>query len=139
MAGFLKRLFPAGPRHEFTDDQLGLFLSEHRGVWLSEMPFQGHQIQILLYGTKHQPNIERLALARKVVPELAARVNQALIFAVAQRPELGPDRLKFAGLNLCYEKIPDGFLLDFIEIGDTSRNCWQVHFEAGEPVCLEYT
>jgi hypothetical protein len=122
------------PSSEFHDPMLGLLVSEHRGVWLGRVPFADQQVQVLILGTKREPNAAQLAHAGTILPKLSALVQNALDFLRSQE---GGDFV-FEGLNYCLGCSHSDFALDFTEVGDTSGNSWTVAFRSGEPVEMQY-
>ena len=135
----IKRLFEQKPPAEFRDPVLGLLVSRHSGVWCGDIPFQGGSAELLLPGSRQCPDATRVAQAREAIQELPILVSAAMRFAHERRAELSADRLQFGALNYFCGELPEYFGLDFIEVGDESGNCWQVHFRSGQPIELEYT
>lgn len=135
----LDRLFEQKPPAEFRDPVLGLLESRHDGVWVGEIPFQDGSAELLIPGSRQRPDAARVAQAREAIRELPSLVRDALRFAQERQTELSGDRLRFAALNYFCGELPENFGLDFVQVGDESGNCWQVHFRNGEPIELEYT
>jgi hypothetical protein len=138
MFALLKRL--AGPKAapEHRDNVLGLLVSKTEGEWRGEVPFHNYHVKILLPGATYQPSSSRLAFARTLLPNLDAKVNQALDYAAAVNPDLWRGRRMFSVVNFFYQTTGDSFALDFVLPGDRSGKFWQVRFEGGQPVHLEY-
>jgi hypothetical protein len=139
MLAKLRHLFEKSPPTEFRDSVLGVLVSRHLGVWCGDVPFQGSSVALLIPGSRQRPDATRLAQARQVVEVLPSLVSAAMHFAHERRAELSPDRLRFGALNYFCGDSPEYFCLDFVEAGDESGNCWQVHFCAGQPTDLDYT
>ena len=135
----LKQLFEKKPPAEFRDPVFGLLASRDSGVWCGNLPFLGGSVELLLPGDRQCPDATRLAHARQIAEKIPDLVRAATRFAHEQRAELSADNLRFGALNYFGGKLPEYFCLDFIEVGDKSGNCWEVHFRSGHPIHLEYT
>ncbi len=145
-----QQLFAVMQRTEFDDPVFGLLVSEHDGTWRGEIPLSGRQVLLLMPVTRITPDAARLAHAHGLIANLADLVAQALQFAVERQrqpdwqasndwaPKLDCSLLVFVGLNYSSAS-SSGFTLDFVQHGDASGNCWQVHFDSGRPTELEYT
>lgn len=139
MFEFLKQFGQPKPPATFRDTVFGMLERNAGGVWCGEMPFRNYHVKVLLPGDKFQPRSTKLAFARSLVPDMQAKVDGALDYAAQVNPKLWRGRLMFAGLNLVGDAVGDWFVLDFVATGDLSGKRWQVRFERGQPVQLEYT
>lgn len=138
MFGLLKRFARSQPAPEHRDSLLGLLVSKAAGEWRGEIAFRNYHVKVCLPGTACQPSSVRVAFARTLLSHLEAKVDRALDYATAVNPDLWRGRLMFSSLNLFYQTSADSFALDFVLPGDRTGKCWQVRFESGQPVHLEY-
>jgi len=138
MIAFLKQFTAPKPLPEYRDKLLGLLVCRNEGEWLGEIPFHNYHVKILLPGATYQPSSTRLALARTLLPGLDAKVKLAVEYAASVNPDLWAGRLMLSALNLFYQTTGDSFALDFNATGDRSGRKWQVCFEGGQPVRLDY-
>lgn len=138
MIAFLKQLSAPKPLPEHRDNLLGLLVSRNDGEWQGEIPFHNYHVKIFLPGATYQPSSTRLALARTLLPGLDAKVKLAIEYAASVNPDLWAGRLMLSAFNLFYQTTPDSFALDFNATGDRSGKKWQVGFEGGQPVQLDY-
>jgi hypothetical protein len=138
MIAFLKQFRTPKPLPEHRDSVLGLLVSRNEGEWQGEVPFHNFHVKILLPGATYQPSSTRLALARTLLPTLEAKVKLAVDYAASVNPDLWAGRLMLCAFNLFYQTTGDSFALDFKATGDRSGKKWQVCFEGGLPVRLDY-
>jgi len=115
-----------------------VLVSKTEGEWRGEIPFHNYHVKMLLPGATYKPSPTRIAFARTLLPNLSAKVDVAMDYAAAVNPDLWRGRLMFSTLNLFYQTTTDSFALDFVKSGDRSGKFWQVRFEGGQPLHLEY-
>lgn len=121
---------------QVRDEVLGPLVREQAGVWRGEIAFLNRTIQLLVPGTKGEPDQVQLAHARSLLPNLAAKVDSAVEF-VEQQQHIAREHLELAALN--YFSAGAEFALDFSESGDHSGNNWHVYFRAGAPFGVDYS
>ena len=138
MFDFFKKFSRPKTTPTFRDSFFGPLARNSDGVWSGEMPFRNYHVKVLLSGSEFQPSSKRLALARTLAPDMQAKVDSALNYAAEVDPKLWRGKLSFSALNLLYDADGDGFALDFVALGDLSGKGWQVRFEQGKPVQIEY-
>jgi hypothetical protein len=138
MFSLLKRITTPKPAAEHRDSLLGVLVSKTEGEWRGEVPFHNYHVKILLPGATYQPSSVRVAFARTLLPYLGEKVERAMDYATAVNPDLWRGRLMLSALNLFYQTSADSFALDFVNSGDRSGKFWQVRFEGGQPLHLEY-
>lgn len=138
MFSLLKRITGPKPAPEYRDNLLGVLVSKVEGEWRGEVPFHNYHVKLFLPGATYQPSPVRVAFARTLLPNLGEKVERAMDYAAVVNPDLWRGRLMFSTLNLFYQTTGDSFALDFTKPGDRSGKLWQVRFESGQPVHLEY-
>lgn len=138
MLGILKRFTAPEPAPEYRDGLLGVLVGKTAGEWCGEFAFRNYHVKVLLPGAKYHPSSTRLAFARSLLSGLEAKVESGLDYAARLNPSLWRGRLRFAALNLLGQTAGDAFALDFVMVGERKGKFWQVRFEGGQPVHLEY-
>jgi len=138
MIAFLKQFTAPKSAPEYRDSLLGVLVSKNEGEWRGEIPFRNFHTKLVLPGATYQPSSTRVALARTLLPNLPSKVDLAMDYAASVNPDLWLGRLMFAAVNLFYQTTTDSYALDFTVAGDLSGRRWQVRFEGGKPVQLEY-
>lgn len=138
MFSLLKRITAPKPPAEHRDSLLGVLVSKTEGEWRGEVAFHNYHVKLLLPGATYQPSPVRVAFARTLLPHLAEKVDRAMDYAALVNPDLWRGRLMFSTVNFFYQTTGDSFALDFVSTGDRSGKHWQVRFEGGQPVHLEY-
>ena len=102
------------------------------------MPYRSYHVGLRLAGDRVEPSKLKLIRARLLMEGMEGRVNAALDFAASANPELWRGKLSFSSLDLSTDSVGDRYALNFVAVGDRSGSWWQVSFENGKPVKLEY-